>query len=126
MELITNSVVPNRWMNTRIPPNPAEMQSTQILKVVIDSGSAKVREGVPNDEKVDLENDQVLDAVWTGVLPLYEQFGEPVPGPYNRVKDVPDHVLDYQKEMNEGNKAYAEAAARKDAPVKKKEVGDED
>jgi nitroimidazol reductase NimA-like FMN-containing flavoprotein (pyridoxamine 5'-phosphate oxidase superfamily) len=126
MELITNSVVPDRWKHTRLPPNQAEMQSTQILKVIIDSGSAKVREGVPNDEKVDLENEQVLEAVWTGVLPMYEQFGEPVPGPYNKVQEVPEHVVRYQKEMNEGNKEYAEAAARKDAPVKKKEVGDDD
>lgn len=64
MELITNSVVPDRWRHTRIPPNAAEMQSTQIIKVKIDSGSAKVREGVPNDEKVDLGNKEVLGTVW--------------------------------------------------------------
>jgi hypothetical protein len=35
MELITNSVVPDRWKHTRVPPNNAEMQSTQILKVKV-------------------------------------------------------------------------------------------
>lgn len=64
MELITNSVVPDRWKHTRVPPNAAEMQSTQILKVKIDSGSAKVREGVPIDEKGDLGNMEVLGSVW--------------------------------------------------------------
>lgn len=68
MELITNSVVPDRWRHTRVPPNAAEMQSTQILKVKIDSGSAKVREGVPNDEKGDLGDKEVLGSVWVGVL----------------------------------------------------------
>ncbi|KAF8860386.1 hypothetical protein BDZ45DRAFT_672682 [Acephala macrosclerotiorum] len=126
MELITNSVVPDRWSHTRVPPNAAEMQSTQILKVKIDSGSAKVREGVPNDEKGDLGNSNVLGAVWTGVLPLCEQFGEPVPGPYNEVKEVPAHVLEYKETMNKTNFEYAEAAARKDAPVKKKEPGEEE
>jgi hypothetical protein len=43
MELVTNSVVPDRWKNTRVPPNNAEMQSTQILRVKIESGSSKVR-----------------------------------------------------------------------------------
>lgn len=126
MELITNSVVPERWAHTRVPPNAGEMSSTQILRVKIDSGSAKVREGVPNDEKCDLTDEGVLDSVWTGVLPLYEQFGEPVPGPYNRVKEVPEHVTVYKESVNKGNFEYAEAAARKDAPVKKKEVGEED
>lgn len=102
------------------------MSSTQILRVKIDSGSAKVREGVPNDEKVDLNDAAVTGSVWTGVLPLYETFGEPVPGPYNEVKEVPEHVLAYRSSFNTENKAYAEAAARKDAPVKKKEAGEED
>lgn len=126
MELITNSVVSDRWKHTRVPPNAAEMSSTQILRVKIDSGSAKVREGVPNDEKVDLNDAAVTGSVWTGVLPLYETFGEPVPGPYNEVKEVPEHVLAYRSSFNTENKAYAEAAARKDAPVKKKEAGEED
>ncbi|KUJ06643.1 uncharacterized protein LY89DRAFT_661593 [Mollisia scopiformis] len=126
MELITNSVVPDRWRHTRLPPNAAEMQSTQILRVKIDSGSAKVREGVPNDEKGDLGNKEVLGSVWTGVLPLYEQFGEPVPGPYNEVAEIPAHVLEYRESLNKRNFEYAGAAARKDAPVKKKEPGEED
>jgi nitroimidazol reductase NimA-like FMN-containing flavoprotein (pyridoxamine 5'-phosphate oxidase superfamily) len=126
MELITNSVVPARWAHTRVPPNAGEMSSTQILRVKIDSGSAKVREGVPNDEKCDLTDEGVLDRVWTGVLPLYEQFGEPVPGPYNRVKEVPEHVTSYKEVTNKANFEYAEAAAKKDAPVKRKEVGEED
>lgn len=126
MELITNSVVPERWAHTRVPPNAGEMSSTQILRVTIDSGSAKVREGVPNDEKCDLNDKGVLGSVWTGVLPLYEQFGEPIAGPYNKVEEVPEHVKRYRDAMNRANVEYAEAAARKDAPVKRKEVGEDD
>jgi hypothetical protein len=122
MELITNSVLPNRWTNTRVPPNAAEMSSTQILRVSIHSGSAKVREGVPNDEKADLENEELLNEVWTGVIPVYERFGAPVPGPYNRVS-VPEHVR-VGEEWNETNERYAREAAGKDAPIagKKKEA----
>jgi nitroimidazol reductase NimA-like FMN-containing flavoprotein (pyridoxamine 5'-phosphate oxidase superfamily) len=122
MELITNSVVPDRWKHTRVPPNKGEMASTQILKVVIESGSAKVREGVPSDEASDINDTEVNGKVWTGVLPLYEQYGEPVPGPYNVIGTIPEHVRTYRKEFNADNIAYAESAARKDAPVKKKEV----
>jgi nitroimidazol reductase NimA-like FMN-containing flavoprotein (pyridoxamine 5'-phosphate oxidase superfamily) len=119
MQLITNSVVPDRWENSRVPPNQAEMQSTQIMRVHIDSGSAKVREGVPNDERCDLNDPEVLKRVWTGVVPLYEQFGEPIPGPYNEVEEIPEHVLNYRKALNQANFDYAHKAAVKDAPVKK-------
>lgn len=119
MELITNSVVPDRWKHTRVPPNAAEMSSTQILRVKIESGSAKVREGVPNDERCDLGDEEVLGSVWTGVLPLYEQFGEPVPGPYNQVKEVPEHVVRYKEAFNKRAEEYATLAATKDAPVKR-------
>ncbi|KAL3423021.1 flavin-nucleotide-binding protein [Phlyctema vagabunda] len=126
MELITNSVVAGRWTQTRVPPNSAEMASTQILKVVVDSGSAKVREGVPTDDVADLENGELLDRVWTGVLPVYEQFGDPVPGPYNRLQVVPEHVRLYKEGLNKLNREYAEAAARKDAPVKRMSPGEDD
>ncbi|KAI9733477.1 MAG: hypothetical protein M1818_007225 [Claussenomyces sp. TS43310] len=126
MELITNSVVSDRWRHTRLPPNAAEMQSTQILRVQVESASAKVRQGVPNDEKGDLEDDEVLDRVWTGVLPLYETFGEPVPGPYNRVETVPEHVRVYKERLEEGNRDYALKAAMQPAPVKRTEVARDD
>lgn len=124
MQLITDSVVPGRWANTRVPPNAAEMASTQILRVRIDSGSAKVREGVPTDEKCDLDSEEVMRSVWTGVIPVYERFGEPVSGPYNQVLEVPEHVRGYRERFNMESERYAEGAARKDAPVKMKEVDD--
>jgi len=46
MELITNSVCPGRWQNSRVPPDAAEMSSTQIMRVKVENGSAKVREGI--------------------------------------------------------------------------------
>ena len=46
MELITNSVCPGRYQNSRVPPDAAEMSSTQIMRMKVDSGSAKVREGI--------------------------------------------------------------------------------
>src|SRR5947207_2709892 len=75
MEVITNSVVPKRWSNSRVPPDRAELDSTRVLRVRIESGSGKVREGMPSDEKKDLDRADVLDKVWTGVVPMWEQLG---------------------------------------------------
>ena len=119
MELITNSVIPQRYENTRIPPDGAEMQSTRILKMSITAASGKVREGVPEDERKDLKRDDVLDKVWTGVVPVYERLGEPVAGPYNRVKEVPEHVRVFVEGENAKREEYAVAATRKPAPPKR-------
>jgi uncharacterized protein len=67
-----------------------------------------------------------MDKVWTGVVPVYEVLGEPVPGPYNRVLEVPEHVREWRERVGEENERYAVGAARKDAPVKKKEDGEEE
>lgn len=109
MELITNKVVPGRWEGSRTPPNASEMQSTNILRVKIESGSAKIRAGPPADSSWDLEDEKVLDSVWTGVVPLTENLGEPVPSVYNRVREVPRHVEEAREAFNRAGEEYARA-----------------
>ncbi|KFY88364.1 hypothetical protein V500_06363 [Pseudogymnoascus sp. VKM F-4518 (FW-2643)] len=125
MEMITNSVVPQRYENTRIPPIPAEMQSTQILRVTIDSASSKVRDWIPSDSAEDMNNKEVVDKVWVGVVPVYEAYGEPIPSPLNKVEKVPEYVEEFLKESNEEGLAYATAAGKRPAPVKSKRDNDE-
>ncbi|MCJ1273703.1 hypothetical protein MMC21_001496 [Puttea exsequens] len=111
MQLVTNSVVPGRWEQTRTPPDGAEMASTTILKVKVVNGSGKIRTGGPGDEKKDTEREDVIDRVYTGVLPMWETVGEPVAGGAGRVKEVPDHVRAFQNSVNETNEEYAKEAA---------------
>lgn len=111
MQTITNSVVPDRWANSRTPPDGAEMQSTVILKVKIVSGSGKIRDGGVGDEKKDMEREDVTGRVWTGVMPVYQTFGEPIPDPRNRVEKVPEHIVKYRAEANMANERYAKEAA---------------
>jgi hypothetical protein len=120
MEQITNKVVPSRWENTRVPPNAAEMSSTQILKVTVESASAKIRDGPPGDEQCDLQDDAVMGRVWTGFVPLVEQFLEPVSSTYNRAEAVPNHVTEYvelanQEEMDYANKIIKGVKSATDA-----------
>jgi len=112
MELVTNSVVPNRWSNSRIPPDGAEMQSTNILKVRVVSASGKVRDGGPHDEAKDTKREDVTNSTWTGVVPVMETFGEPVASPTNKVAQVPVYITSYVTETNAQNDAYAARAAR--------------
>ncbi|KAK3900650.1 hypothetical protein C8A05DRAFT_45544 [Staphylotrichum tortipilum] len=120
MELITNSVVPQRWANSRVPPNAAEMQSTSVLKVKVVNGSAKIRTGEPHDERGDLEDGGLLERVWTGVVPVYSVMGEPVAGGYNRVAEVPGYLEGWRKEVNKEAEGYAREAVGRE--VEKKTV----
>ena len=110
MQLITNAVVPGRWENSRVPPDRAEMVSTSILRVSIVSGSGKIRDGGPHDEKKDLEREDIVNSTWTGVVPMWETVGEPVAGSTNAVEDVPEHVRAFQRETCSSNEAYAKKA----------------
>lgn len=114
MELITNRIVPSRWSNSRIPPTPAEMQSTSILRVKIQAGSAKLRSGGPHDDRHDLEDGELLERVWTGVVPAYTVLGEPVASEYNRVKEVPGYLRDFVRETNVEEREFALEALKED------------
>ncbi|WEW58137.1 hypothetical protein PRK78_003604 [Emydomyces testavorans] len=116
MKLITNSVVPQRWENTRIPPDGAEMQSTTILKVKVVDGSGKIRDGGVSDEKKDTERAEVTEKVWVGVVPVWQTFGEPVPDRLNRVKQVPEYINSYVARANEQNRQHAMDAIKVSLP----------
>lgn len=107
MEQVTNSVLPERWQHTRIPPDGAEMSSTQILRVRIESGSGKIRNGMPHDEAKDEKREDITSKVWTGVLPVYEAYGEPVPSKTNKIDTVPEHIASYGHETTQSNKQTA-------------------
>jgi nitroimidazol reductase NimA-like FMN-containing flavoprotein (pyridoxamine 5'-phosphate oxidase superfamily) len=113
MELVTNGVVPDRWRNSRVPPTKGEMASTGLLRVKIVAGSAKIRSGMPGDEKFDLENEDVTSKVWTGVVPIWSQMGYPMAGPENKVAKVPGYVEDFVKDGNAWAKETAVEQATK-------------
>jgi nitroimidazol reductase NimA-like FMN-containing flavoprotein (pyridoxamine 5'-phosphate oxidase superfamily) len=98
LTIITDNLVPERWDNSRIPPTKAELASTGVIRVDIESASAKVRVGWPGDDRADMKNDELVERVWTGVVPCWTQYGEPQSGPYNRVKRVPGYLESFVDE----------------------------
>jgi hypothetical protein len=75
LEAIVEHVTPGRWSDAR-PPNPQELDATAVVSVAIESASAKVRTGPPEDAP----EDHALD-VWAGVVPLRLERLEPIPDP---------------------------------------------
>ena len=115
MALVTNGVLAQRWENARVPPDKTEMDSTRILRVRIVSGSGKIRQGGPHDNKKDLDRDEVLDRTWTGVVPVWEHIGDPIAAEVNRVEEIPEYLREFVDGTNEVNKRTALEAVNEPA-----------
>ncbi|CAL5868530.1 uncharacterized protein PFLUO_LOCUS2756 [Penicillium psychrofluorescens] len=116
MKLVTNSVLEDRWDHSRVPPDKAEMSSTVILKVKIVDGSGKIRDGSVSDERKDKDNREVTGRVWTGVVPVWETFGKPIPSAENEVQEVPEYINSFIASKNTQNQALAEGAVKVQLP----------
>lgn len=115
LHLITNNGIPERWENSRSPPTNAELTSTGVLKMRIETASAKVRAGGPHDERADLKNPDVVNKTWIGVVPAYLQLGEPIQGDENKVKAVPEYLADWVADVNSLNEQLAVDAVEEPA-----------
>ncbi|PSK42522.1 hypothetical protein B9Z65_4436 [Elsinoe australis] len=111
MEAITERLVPGRWEGSRVPPTPSEVKQTGVLRVEIESASGKARRGGPHSDRKDERDAEVTGRVWTGIVPVWEEMGEPVEGEGNEVGRVPGYISGWVRGENAGRKAYAEEGA---------------
>lgn len=107
MKIITDGMVHGRWDGSRVPPDEGEIASTRILKVKIQSASAKIRNSGVKDDAKDLKSDETRSRVWTGVIPYVEMLGTPVPAETNEVVAIPAYIEDHVKGHNEKAGAVA-------------------
>lgn len=68
LRVISECTMPGRWDELR-PPHDKEIKMTGVIEMSIESASAKVSSGMPDDE----EDDYAIP-VWAGVLPLESRF----------------------------------------------------
>jgi len=69
MKYISENTMPGRWDELR-ESHEREVRMTGVIAVKIESASAKISSGVPDDEEEDYEI-----PIWAGVLPLTTQPG---------------------------------------------------
>ncbi|KAK1975952.1 hypothetical protein LZ30DRAFT_785900 [Colletotrichum cereale] len=73
---------------------------------------------VVEDEKHDKENGEVVGRVWTGVAPVYQMLGLPVPGPYKQLEGVSGYLKGFVEDSNGGGAREAAVAAATKLPTK--------
>jgi len=71
-EALVEHVCRGRWADAR-QPSEKELQTTLVLRLVLNEVSAKVRTGGPKDGEADLAL-----PVWAGEIPLRTRPGAPV------------------------------------------------
>lgn len=92
LELFTERLLPGRWADAR-QPSPQELKATGIVRVTLESASAKVRLGPPKDDAEDLDL-----PIWAGVLPVQQVVGAPLADPKLREGiAVPEYVRAFVK-----------------------------
>ncbi|MEM7504415.1 MAG: pyridoxamine 5'-phosphate oxidase family protein [Pseudomonadota bacterium] len=70
MRVISEHVMPGRWVELR-DPLEKEIKMTGVIELPIETASAKISDGMPDDE----EDDYAI-SVWAGVLPVTTAAGE--------------------------------------------------
>lgn len=90
--VLSNHIAPGRWNDAR-KPNESELKQTAVLKMKIDSASAKISNKYPTDE----DEDYALD-YWAGIIPIDQTYGEPKNDP--QLKDgieLPEYLKNYSR-----------------------------
>ncbi|KAH7070424.1 5-nitroimidazole antibiotic resistance protein [Paraphoma chrysanthemicola] len=113
MKLITDNLLPERWDKSRVPPTETELKSTSILRVRIESASAKIRDGGPSEDRADLKDKELVKKVWTGVVPYWGTWGEPVAGKENGCEEVEGYIEKWRQDETRQAKGYAFEAIEK-------------
>lgn len=85
-EWLIDKVVPGSWNYLR-PITESEIRRTAVLAFNLAEASAKIREGMPNDEAEDK-----LLPIWSGIIPLQTSRLKPIADEMSQQIPLPDHL----------------------------------
>ncbi len=92
LDLMVDGLIPGRLADIR-RPTEAELRKTAVVSVPLDTISAKVSAGPPEDDVADLGT-----GVWAGVVPMTTTYGDPEPSPDLEPNlEVPDYLITYKR-----------------------------
>ena len=85
----SEKLVPGRGQDARVP-SKAELKQTGLFGFNIDTASAKVRTGPPSTDE-----GESYQSSWTGVIPLKEQWGTPIPSERCSNAPLPKYIHEH-------------------------------
>ncbi|KIW12548.1 hypothetical protein PV08_09825 [Exophiala spinifera] len=108
MRAVTNHIVPGRWDDVN-PVSREILSLVAIVRVRVDTARVRIRQGGPNIQKRDPEigGPEKPGGVWTGVIPVWEQLGEPVESGKTPATVIPPSLNKFLAERNNASRRYA-------------------
>jgi len=99
---LTERLVPGHWREVN-EPAAAAIRGVAVAEIAIESASAKVRTGLPNDapDSRDLP-------VWAGYVPMAQVFGEPITVDYAEGMPMPAALRNYLARRSQPPLAFKE------------------
>ncbi|EJU05784.1 hypothetical protein DACRYDRAFT_20166 [Dacryopinax primogenitus] len=88
---VMESVMPGRWAEARAMNN-TDWADVGVIRMKVESASAKIRKGMPGNEKADAANEELTARVWSGILPFRVVSDPPVPLPFCADRPVPENI----------------------------------
>ncbi|KAL2817074.1 hypothetical protein BDW59DRAFT_182346 [Aspergillus cavernicola] len=112
MRAVTNHIVANRWEEVN-PVASYQVSLVYVIKVSIDRSSVKTRTGPPGIQPRNREVDgpDSESPAWAGVIPVWEQLGEPVESGLTPGAKVSANLRAYIEGRNERQQAYSKCVA---------------
>ncbi|KAL4959575.1 pyridoxamine 5'-phosphate oxidase family protein [Aspergillus stella-maris] len=112
MHAVTNHIVADRWEQVN-PVASFQVGLVSVIRVSIDSLSMKSRAGPPGIQPRNPEVDgpDVDPPPWVGVVPLWEQLGEPVDSGLSPGAVVPERLTKYIEERNKMQQEHSKHVA---------------
>lgn len=86
-EWLIDKVVPGSWDYLR-KITESEVRRTAVLAFDLSNSSAKIRQGMPNDDA----EDKALP-IWSGLIPLKTQRLQPIADETSQQIPIPDHLI---------------------------------
>lgn len=95
LNAISEKIMPGRWDDAR-KPNEKELAATAVVRLRIESASAKIRTGDPIDDEADIQL-----PVWSGVLPIRSSFGTPIADSNSTGQEFPNYFESFTSLYNQ-------------------------
>ena len=90
LDAFVDALIPGHSAAVR-PATRQELAATAVVRVPVNEGSTKIRNGPANDAEGDLDAD-----VWAGVIPLHTAVGPLAPNPDLKAGvETPAYIEDY-------------------------------
>lgn len=112
MNHILDSLIPGRSKNIRDLGD--DVHYVSIIKIDVKekkSHTHGISAALGIEMKKDIDDEHVRKNYWEGAIPVWQTYGDPIPGEHNKVSTPPSYLTTFIDKQNKENKQHAKDVA---------------